>query len=88
LQEEAGRYPDLEYCKADLIASKGVVFFKYAKASSALRALEDIAAKGLVGGGAVLGGGGEGMCAEGRLGGVPVWREVRVASIDSWWVGH
>lgn len=50
-QEEASRYPDLEYCKADLIASKGVVFFKYAKASSALRALEDIAAKGLVGGG-------------------------------------
>ena len=49
LQEEAGRYPDLEYCKTDLIASKGVAFCKYTKASSALAALEDISAKGMVG---------------------------------------
>ncbi|KAF8057626.1 svkA [Scenedesmus sp. PABB004] len=47
--DELGRYPDLEYCKTDLIASKGVVFVKYAKASSALAALEEIAAKGTVG---------------------------------------
>jgi hypothetical protein len=38
----------MEYCKTDLIASKGCVFVKYAKASSALRALEEIAAKGMV----------------------------------------
>jgi hypothetical protein len=48
LQEELSRYPDLEYCKTDLIAAKGVVFVKYAKASSALQALEDVAAKGMV----------------------------------------
>jgi len=45
-QEELSSYPDLEYCKTDLIASKGCVFVKYAKASSALRALEEVAAKG------------------------------------------
>jgi hypothetical protein len=48
LQEELSRYPDLEYCKVDLIASKGVVFVKYAKASSALQALEEVAGKGMV----------------------------------------
>jgi hypothetical protein len=48
LQEELSRYPDLEYCKVDLISSKGVVFVKYAKASSALQALEEVAAKGMV----------------------------------------
>lgn len=47
-QEELSRYPDMEYCKTDLIASKGCVFVKYSKASSALRALEEIAAKGMV----------------------------------------
>jgi hypothetical protein len=38
----------MEYCKTDLIAAKGCVFVKYAKASSALRALEEVAAKGMV----------------------------------------
>jgi hypothetical protein len=47
-QEEAARYLDLEYCKTDLIASKGVAFCKYTKASAALAALEDISAKGMV----------------------------------------
>eukprot|EP00775_Hariotina_reticulata_P001542 gene1542-1881_t len=46
-KEELSRYPDLEYCKTDLIASKGVVFVKYSKASSALMALEEIATKGM-----------------------------------------
>eukprot|EP00878_Enallax_costatus_P022075 GHUV01023407.1.p1 GENE.GHUV01023407.1~~GHUV01023407.1.p1 ORF type:complete len:188 (+),score=39.98 GHUV01023407.1:110-673(+) len=48
IHDELARYPDLEYCKTDLISSKGVVFVKYSKASSALRALEDVAAKGMV----------------------------------------
>jgi hypothetical protein len=52
LQEELSRYPDLEYCKVDLISSKGVVFVKYAKASSALQALEEVASKGMVSGSA------------------------------------
>jgi hypothetical protein len=38
----------MEYCKTDLINSKGCVFVKYSKASSALRTLEEIAAKGMV----------------------------------------
>jgi hypothetical protein len=38
----------MEYCKTDLISSKGCVFVKYTKASSALRVLEEIAGKGMV----------------------------------------
>ncbi len=37
-----GKFRDLEYCKVDLIASKGIVYCKYAKSSSALLALEAI----------------------------------------------
>eukprot|EP00882_Tetradesmus_deserticola_P024175 GHRQ01026407.1.p1 GENE.GHRQ01026407.1~~GHRQ01026407.1.p1 ORF type:complete len:221 (+),score=100.09 GHRQ01026407.1:79-741(+) len=48
IHDELSRYPDLEYCKTDLIASKGVVFVKYAKASSALQALEEVAGKGML----------------------------------------
>lgn len=44
LQEEMAKFRDLEYCKIDLIASKGIVFCKYAKISSALLALEAIMA--------------------------------------------
>lgn len=44
LQEEMAKYRDLEYCKVDLIASKGIVFCKYVKSSSALLALEAIIA--------------------------------------------
>ena len=43
-QEEMAKFRDLEYCKVDLIASKGIVFCKYAKTSSALLALEAIMA--------------------------------------------
>jgi hypothetical protein len=42
LQLEASAYPDLEYCKTDLIPSKGVLFLKFSKASSALFCLEVI----------------------------------------------
>ncbi len=37
-------FRDFEYCKVDLIASKGIVFCKYSKTSSALLALETIMA--------------------------------------------
>ncbi len=41
-------FRDLQYCKTDLIASKGIVFCKYTKASAALRALEAVNATGQV----------------------------------------
>ena len=44
IQEEMSKFRDLEYCKIDLIAAKGIVFVKYAKSSSALLALESILA--------------------------------------------
>ena len=44
---------DLQYCKTDLIASKGIVFCKYTKASSALLALEEVSETGMVRGLAV-----------------------------------
>lgn len=47
-QEEMARWPELQYCKTDLIASKGVVFCKFLQSSSALRALEAIAENGMV----------------------------------------
>lgn len=46
IKEDVSKYPDLEYCKTDLIASKGVVFCKYSKASAALKAMEDICETG------------------------------------------
>lgn len=45
-QEEMAQFRDLEYCKVDLIAAKGIIFCKYAKSSSALLALEAIMANG------------------------------------------
>jgi hypothetical protein len=47
-QDDLGGFQDLEYCKTDLIAPKGVVFCKFTKASSALKALEDITERGSV----------------------------------------
>ena len=44
VQGEMSKFRDLEYCKKDLIAAKGIVFVKYAKSSSALLALESILA--------------------------------------------
>lgn len=48
LQEELGRWPDLQYCKTDLISTKGVVFCKFARSSSALRTLEAVTESGQV----------------------------------------
>eukprot|EP00210_Caulerpa_lentillifera_P008383 g7995.t1 len=42
IKEEMNKYPDMEYCKTDLIQTKGVVFCKYSKASSALKAMESV----------------------------------------------
>jgi hypothetical protein len=41
-------WPDLQYCRTDLIAAKGVVFCKFSKSSSALRALESSAGRSMV----------------------------------------
>lgn len=48
LQGHLASFRDLQYCKTDLIAAKGVVFCKYAKSSSALAALEAITETGMV----------------------------------------
>ena len=47
-QAHMSKYPGLEYCKVDLVATKGVVFCKFYRASAALAALEDINASGMV----------------------------------------
>ena len=39
---------DLQYCKTDLIGAKGIVFCKYARASSALHVMETISEAGTV----------------------------------------
>lgn len=48
MQSEMATFDDLEYCKTDLIAAKGIVFCKYSKTSSALRALESVQQTGMV----------------------------------------
>ncbi|GAX80303.1 hypothetical protein CEUSTIGMA_g7741.t1 [Chlamydomonas eustigma] len=50
IQDDLCRYKDLEYCKTDLIAQKGVVFCKFTKSSSALMALEEVNSHGMVAG--------------------------------------
>ena len=35
-------WPDLQYCKTDLISAKGVVFCKFARSSAALRCMEAV----------------------------------------------
>ncbi|KAK9804003.1 hypothetical protein WJX72_011888 [[Myrmecia] bisecta] len=50
IEEAMSKYPDLQYCKTDLIASKGIVFCKYLTSSSALTALEDITDAGMLAG--------------------------------------
>lgn len=47
IQDDMAQFPDLEYCKTDLAASRGVVFCKFSKSSSALKALEGIADRGM-----------------------------------------
>lgn len=46
-------FPDLEYVKTDLVATKGVAYAKYSRASSALMAVEAVAARGMVSKGVV-----------------------------------
>ena len=48
LQANLASFQDLQYCKTDLIAAKGVVFCKYGKSSSALAALEAVTESGMV----------------------------------------
>ncbi|KAJ9512888.1 hypothetical protein QJQ45_029135 [Haematococcus lacustris] len=50
LQDHVCGFPDLEYCKTDLVATKGVAFCKFSKSSSALKALEAIADDGMLAG--------------------------------------
>lgn len=44
------RFSGMQYCKTDLIATKGIVFVKYTKSSSACLAMETIQEMGSVGG--------------------------------------
>ncbi|KAL6758294.1 hypothetical protein V8C86DRAFT_3134492 [Haematococcus lacustris] len=50
LKDHVCGFPDLEYCKTDLVATKGVAFCKFSKSSSALKALEAIAEDGMLAG--------------------------------------
>ncbi len=47
-QDHMSKFSDLDYCKTDLIASKGVVFCKFHKSSAALSAMEEISEGGNV----------------------------------------
>lgn len=48
LQAEMARFSGMQYCKTDLIATKGIVFVKYARSSSACLAMETIQETGMV----------------------------------------
>lgn len=48
VQDDAAKFEEMEYCKTDLVPAKGIVFIKFARASSAMKALEDIQSHGLV----------------------------------------
>lgn len=50
IEANLASFQDLQYCKTDLIATKGVVFCKYAKSSSALAALETVTETGALAG--------------------------------------
>ncbi|DBA73573.1 TPA: RNA-binding protein 45 [Trebouxia sp. C0005] len=50
IEANLASFQDLQYCKTDLIATKGVVFCKYAKSSSALAALEAVTDTGMLAG--------------------------------------
>lgn len=47
-QDYMSQYPDIQYCKTDLISAKGIVFCKFSKASSALHAMELVNETGIV----------------------------------------
>ncbi|PSC73543.1 RNA-binding 45 isoform B [Micractinium conductrix] len=50
IEAEMARFSGMQYCKTDLIATKGIVFVKYAKSSSACLAMETIQDTGAVAG--------------------------------------
>lgn len=50
IQTEMARFPGMQYCKTDLIATKGIVFVKYSKSSSACLAMETVQASGVLAG--------------------------------------
>lgn len=50
IEAEMSRFAGMQYCKTDLIASKGIVFVKYATSSSACMAMEAVQVSGTVAG--------------------------------------
>lgn len=44
------RYSGMQYCKTDLVASKGIVFVKYSTSSSAMLAMETVQSTGTLAG--------------------------------------
>ena len=42
------RFAGMQYCKTDLVATKGIVFVKYSKSSSACLAMETVQETGMV----------------------------------------
>ncbi|KAK9810800.1 hypothetical protein WJX73_008634 [Symbiochloris irregularis] len=50
IQAVMSQEPDLQYCKTDLIGAKGIVFCKYARASSALHVMEAVNETGMLAG--------------------------------------
>jgi RNA recognition motif-containing protein len=50
IEARMNEFPGLQYCKTDLIASKGIVFAKYDASSSAYAAMEAVQASGSIAG--------------------------------------
>lgn len=50
IEARMAEFPGLQYCKTDLIASKGIVFAKYDASSSAYAAMEAVQASGSIAG--------------------------------------
>jgi RNA recognition motif-containing protein len=50
IESRMSEFPGMQYCKTDLIASKGIVFVKYNSSSSAYAAMEAVQASGSISG--------------------------------------
>lgn len=50
IEAEMARFNGMQYCKTDLIASKGIVFVKYMTSSAACMAMESVQSSGMVAG--------------------------------------
>jgi RNA recognition motif-containing protein len=50
IEAEMARFNGMQYCKTDLIASKGIVFVKYTTSSAACMAMESVQLSGMVAG--------------------------------------